>query len=258
MNVKFEKNYVPSIFSQPHHNSIVFRNYFSQGVGGTVKLVVLQDQNEAEAAARSDTGTPATPTTAFGIDRWLIEPPQAAFQLAANAETKFPFDIKLKTAWYGKQPVRVDFTIEADEKLQFSVYDTIEVGTEDVKLRVKSHVDKDGMLIVEQQMTNLTDKLADFKCYLRSKGFRPKRMQVYRLGREMDRKIYRFPDGNEMLGKEMLLEIEEVNGQRVLRYRFIAGEVAKGEDAAEDSDEAKGIHKLKSEERPHPLAKRGS
>ena len=39
-------------------------------------------------------------------------------------------------------------------------------------------------------------------------------MQVYRLGRELDRKVYRIPDGRELVGKEMLLEIEELNGPR--------------------------------------------
>lgn len=258
MNVKFEKIHVPSIFSQPHHNSISFKNYFPQGVGGTVKLVVLQDQDAQQNAVRVDATAPVVPPTAFAFDRWLIEPPQATFQLAANAETKFPFEVKLKTALYGKQPVRVDFTIEADERLKFSVYDTMEVGTEDLKLRVKSHLDKDGTLIVEQQMTNLTPKLADFKCHLRSRGYRPKRMQVYRLGREMDRKIYRYPDAQDMVGKEMLLEIEEVNGQRVLRYRFIAGEDAIDDETLEDSSESTKPLPVKPADRSHPLANIGS
>jgi hypothetical protein len=47
-------------------------------------------------------------------------------------------------------------------------------------------------------------------------------MQVYRLGKELDRKVYRFANGRELLGKEMLLELEELNGPRELRYRFIA------------------------------------
>ena len=63
------------------------------------------------------------------------------FQLAANAEMKFPFDIQLKSVWYGKKPVRIDFTIEADEKLEFSIYRDLEIGTEDLSLDVKSHLD---------------------------------------------------------------------------------------------------------------------
>jgi hypothetical protein len=46
-------------------------------------------------------------------------------------------------------------------------------------------------------------------------------MQVYRLGKELDRKVYRFGNGRELVGKEMLLELEELNGPRELRYRFV-------------------------------------
>ena len=109
---------------------------------------------------------------------------KTSFQLAAGAETKFPFDIKLKNAFYGKQPIRIDFTVEAEERLQFSAYGQLEVGTKDLTLDVRSHLDKDGTLIVEQFMTNHEPHVADFKCHLRSKGYRPQRMQVYRLGRE--------------------------------------------------------------------------
>jgi hypothetical protein len=87
---------------------------------------------------------------------------------------------------------------------------------------VFSHLDKDGTLIVEQLMTNSTDQLADFKCFLRAKGHRRQRMQIYRLGKDAARKVYRFPNGADLIGKEMLLEIEELNGPRELRYRFVA------------------------------------
>ena len=256
MNVKFETTQVPSIFSRPHHNSLSFKNFFPQGVGGTVKIVVLQDQEASDNATHQD----AT-AASFALDRWTIEPPQAEFQLAAGAETKFPFDIKLKNALYGKQPVRVDFTIEADERLEFSVYGEMEVGTEDITLDVRSHLDKDGTLIVEQRMTNRTDRLADFKCHLRSKGYRPQRMQVYRLGRELDRKVYRFPDGRSLLGKEMLLEIEEVNGQRVLKYRFVAGDNPKDKDDTRGGNLPKSRampQQAKPTDSPRPLAKLGS
>ena len=54
MNVQFETNQVPSIFSKPHHNSLKFKNYFAQGIGGSVKIVVLQEQNSRGAAARTE------------------------------------------------------------------------------------------------------------------------------------------------------------------------------------------------------------
>jgi hypothetical protein len=156
----------------------------------------------------------------------MIEPPQAAFQLAADEESSFPFEIELRNALFGRQPVRIDFNVEADQEYAFSVYSDMEVGTDDLTLDVISHLDKDGTLIVEQMMTNSADQLADFKCYLRAKGHRRQRMQIYRLGKDIARKVYRFPSGADLIGKELLLEIEELNGPRELRYRFVATEKA--------------------------------
>jgi hypothetical protein len=244
MDVKFDRTQIPSIFSKPHRNALTFKNYFSQGVGGTVKVVVMQ------AEAQSDTAT------SFSLDRWTIEPPLTAFQLAAGAEMKFPFDVKLKNALYGKQPIRIDFTVEADERLEFSVYRDMEVGTDDLELDVQSHLDKDGNLVVEQRMRNRTDKLTDFKCHLRSKGRQPQRMQVYRLGKEVDRKVYRLRDGRDLIGKEMLLEIEETNGQRMLNYRFVASDQRPTvtDASADTAEKPNAVPTMDSNKVPRPLA----
>jgi hypothetical protein len=218
MSAGFEKRHVPSIFSTPHHNSLRFKNFFAQGVGGSVKIVVLQDRGASDNANVQE----GMPAAGFAPERWTIEPPQTVFQLAANTDMKFPFDIKLKNALYGKQPIRIDFTVEADEKIEFSVYSDMEVGTEDLKLDVISHLEKDDTLVVEQLMTNSGPHVADFKCSLRAKGHRPQRMQVYRLGKNLDRKVYRIPDGSGLVGEEMLLELEELNGPRILKHRFVA------------------------------------
>jgi hypothetical protein len=151
---------------------------------------------------------------------------------------KFPFDIQLKSVWYGKKPVRIDFTIEADEKLEFSVYRALEIGTEDLSLDVKSHLDKEGTLIVEQTMTNSAAHPADFKCSLWVQGRRPQRMQVYRLGKNADRKVYRISNGAELVGKELWLELEELNGQRTLKYRFTAAAQAPRVQAGNGSSSA--------------------
>jgi len=255
MAVKFERTSIPSIYSKPHRNSLTFKNFFPQGVGGKVRIVVLQDQDGLGVNGRDSVGA-----TGFAFDRWTIEPPQATFQLAADAEKNFPFDIKLKNALYGTQRIRIDFTVEADERLEFSAYGAMEVGTEDVKLDVRSHLDKDGTLIVEQFMTNRSGQLSDFKCHLRSKGHQPQRMQVYRLGRDVDRKVYRIADAADLVGKELLLEIEELNGQRLLNYRFIASERNKVTEKpdSENAAPAEDTEKADSTVAPRPLAKLGS
>jgi hypothetical protein len=254
MSVKFDTTQIPSVFSRAFRDSLSFRNFFPQGVGGTVKIVVLEDHDGKDGTAAAGDQSAA----GLALDQWIIEPPQAAFQLASAAETKFPFDIKLKNALYGKQPIRIDFTVEAEERIQFSAYGQLEVGTKDLTLNVRSHVEKDGTMIVEQFMTNSGLHLADFKCYLRSKGYRPQRMQVYRLGHETDRRVYRFPDGDTLVGKEMLLEIEEVNGPRVLKYRFVASDHIDTRDKSqgESSKDKDGDRKGESTT-PPPLAQLG-
>lgn len=217
MAVKFEKQQVPSIFAKPHANALHFRNFFPQGVGGSFKIVVLQSRRGEASEAKE---SPPREVAGFVLDRWTIEPPHSNFQLAADSAITFPIEIELRNALFGKQPVRIDFKLEADHAYQFSVYGELEVGTQDLTLDVNTFLDKDGALIVEQLMTNNSDQLADFRCFLRTKGHRRQRMQVYRLGKELDRKVYRFGDGENLLGQEMLLELEELNGPRELRYRF--------------------------------------
>ena len=197
MGAEFERRQIPSIFAKPHPNALRFKNYFPQGVGGTVKIVTLQDRAVAEGGGQEVNVVPG-----YTSDRWTIDPPQTTFQLAANAEMRFPFDIQLKSVWYGRKPVRIDFTIEADEKLEFSIYRDLEIGTEDLALEVKSYLDKEGTLIVEQMMTNSALHTADFKCSLRAQGHRPQRMQVYRLGKNTDRKVYLVEDGSDLAGRE--------------------------------------------------------
>jgi hypothetical protein len=218
MAVEFDKRQVPSIFKTPHGNALRFKNYFPQGVGGSWRIIVPQERAMAEASG----GDGSTEAPALAPDRWALEPAHGGFQLSPGQEMKFPFDIRLKNALFGKQPVRIDFKVEADELFEFSVYRELEVGTEDLTLEVNSHLDNDGLLIIEQLMTNTADRLADFKCYLLAKGHRPQRMQVYRLSANVDRKVYRIPEGEKLVGQEMMLEIEELNGPRVLKYRFVA------------------------------------
>jgi hypothetical protein len=241
MAVDFEKRQVPSIFTTPHHNSLRFQNFFPQGVGGSLKIVVEQDRGSGERLGREATSVEGT---GFTLDRWTIEPPQGNFQLAAGQTMQFPFDVRLKNALFGEQAVRVDFKIEADEQFEFSVYREMEVGTEDLTLELNTHLEKDETLIIEQLMTNSADRLADLKCFLYAKGRRPERMQVYRLGSSVDRKVYRFPDGKDLIGNEMLLEIEELNGPRVIRYRFVP-------TAESKEDEKSGSKTDKSDDTEH-------
>ena len=83
---------------------------------------------------------------------------------------------------FGEQPMRVDFVVDADEQYHFSIYRTMFVGSGNITIDFKTHLDKDGILVVEQTMTNSAQQPVDFKCFLYAKGYRRQRAQVYRLG----------------------------------------------------------------------------
>lgn len=226
MAVAFEKTRVPSIFTGSHANALHVKNTFLQGVGGTFKIVIPQFEQSADEPSAAMEAQPESSTTTRK-SAWDVEVGQHNFTLASGEATQIPFQIRLKDAHYGVQPVRVDFKIDAEESYEFSAYMQLEVGTDDLDLRVQTHLDKEGTLIVEQFMTNKTDRMADFRCYLFPKGrdsnrvkYKIQRMQVYRLGSNADRKVYRIPNGQPLVGNEMMLQIEELNGPRLFIHSF--------------------------------------
>jgi hypothetical protein len=237
MALAFEKHQVPSIYNKSHRNSLAVQNFFPQGVGGALKIVVQPEQRAAGSSAKEN-----KTMESIGLvpDSLSVEPAQRAFAMEAGEATRFPFEIRLRNAYYGPQPIQLDFTVQAEEEYNFSAYMQIEVGTEDLTLDVKTHVDKDDTLVVEQFMTNKTDRLADFRCILfpqsTAKHHRRQRSKVYRLGPKTVRNVYRIPKGGELVGRELLLEIEEINGPRYLKYRFHATAEKPAQDDADTDD----------------------
>jgi hypothetical protein len=196
MTAKFATNHVPSVFGETHGNEIKIENTFPQGVGGTVELVAPEG--------------------------WQISPSRIDFKLAAGESIARPFEIALPfDASSGHAPIRADFVVEADRQYRFSVFKQLTVGDDVVQLETTTRLEGDGSLIVEQRMTNHGDSLIDFKCLLYAPGRRRQRTQVFRLGNSPDVKIYRYPDGAQLLGAELWLRAQEVDGSRVLNHRFI-------------------------------------
>jgi len=201
MSTRFVNLHVPSVFGKAHANQIEFRNCFPQGVGGTVTLVAPKG--------------------------WTVSPPRIDFKLAAGETIAKPFEVLLPfDASSGDAPIRAEFTVDADRQYRFSVDRELTVGDGQVELETTTRLEEDGTLVIEQRMVNHSPKLVDFKCLLFAPGSgrRRQRLQVFRLGPSPDVKTYRYPDGEQLLGTEMLLRAEEVDGSRVLNHRFIAEE----------------------------------
>jgi len=216
MALAFKHDHVESIFAKPHPNSVRFKNFFPQGIGGTISIVAVQNKKQRPSATETN-----NEVSTRDSERWSFDPPERNINLSAGESATFPFDVRLKNAIFGEQPVRVDFVVDADEKYHFSVYRKMWVGSGTISIDFQTHLEKDGTLVVEQIMTNSAPQLVDFKCFLYAKGYRRQRAQVYRLGSTPDRKMYRYRHGASLVGKELTLEAEEIGGERVLKCRFV-------------------------------------
>jgi hypothetical protein len=198
MSAKLAHSDIPSVFELAHANSIEIENTFQQGIGGTVKII--------------------------GPEGWQVVPDKIDFKLAVGEKVRRPFQIFLPfDATSGPTPIRIDFDVAAEKPYKFSVYREVNVGDKDIELEVNTRLQDDGSLVVEQRMINRGSKPVDFKCFLNasSVGRKQQRMQVFQLTNSWDSKTYTYVDGEELLGEELYLKVEEQGGQRrVLNYSF--------------------------------------
>ena len=197
MSVKLAETRWPSAFNVARTNALIVKNSFGQGISGQIKIV--------------------TP------DGWRIAPAEASFKLATGETLNQPFDVILRIeAVTGRQDLRFDFDIMADRRYQFSVRRQIDVGSDDVTISAGTHLNDQGELEIEQRLTNETDKSVSFKCFLYSPDRLPIVTQVVEQGRGTDTKSYRIPNGGELVGKTLLLRADEIDGERIINYRFVA------------------------------------
>ena len=193
----FEKKQLSSIFGRPQPAAYHIKNTFDRGVGGQVTLV--------------------TPPV------WEASPTSIRFNVAAGEGITQDFQVTLRPdASSGSQAVRVDFEIIADCNYKFSAYRKIDVGLGDVVIDVDTYLNEHGDLVIEQHLTNKTDRFVGFNCMLFSPGRRRIRQQVLNLSRGRDTKVYVLPNGEQLLGKRLWIRAQEVGGERILNLRFVA------------------------------------
>jgi hypothetical protein len=122
----------------------------------------------------------------------------------------------------GQQDARIDFDFTADRRYQFSVHREIDIGQDDVVIQVNTRLNEHGELEIEQRLTNETDKVVSFKCYVYIPDRQPLVSQVVELGRGTDTKVLRVPNGSQLIGKSLLLRADEIGGERIVNHRFTA------------------------------------
>lgn len=197
MGFELARDRLPSVFGRQHANSFRLRNDFPRGVAGRVNLV--------------------TP------DVWQVNPKEQTFRLASGEQREYPLNISFPyNASSGRHEIRVDFEVHADRLYRFSAFRRMDVGMGDVYITIATQLNDQGELEVYQRFVNDTDKRVSFRCQLFAPGRRRLKAQIIGQGRGRDVQVYRFEDGKSLLGQTLWLRAEEMDGSRVLNYRFVA------------------------------------
>ena len=89
-------------------------------------------------------------------------------------------------------------------------------------IELSRYLDDDGALIVQQRVINRVETPVTLKCHLFPQGRLPLRKQIVRLSNGSDVQVYRIEDGRDLIGTELSLRAQEIDGPRLLHYTFVA------------------------------------
>jgi hypothetical protein len=199
MDLSFAQQRMPSITGRPLANGYRVKNPFPCDAMGTASIVAPRG--------------------------WIVEPKQISFRLAPGEELQQPILIIFPdNALSGRHMVHVNFEIKADRLYKFSVFRRIEVGLGDVYIEVRTRLNSENKLEVEQRFVNATDQLLNFRCELFAPDRRRLMDQVLDQGSGQNMHIYSLEDGKELLGKTLWLRASEIDGPRILNYRLTVKE----------------------------------
>lgn len=197
LNFSFEPKRLHSVFGDPQSLACQFKNTFTQGIGGTLKMHMPNVWDVGDAHLR--------------------------FKLGTDEDMQHDFNVRLNAnASSGPQPVSVDFKILADKPYQFKAYREIKVGMGTLTAELNTWLDDQGKLIVEQHLINQANRRLDFDCYLFVPGRRRLRMQVFDIGPGRVTHTYALKNGKELLGQPLWLRVEELEGERLYNYHVVA------------------------------------
>jgi len=193
-------------------SALSFENSQLSSIAGREQTLILRMKNSFPQGISGE-------LTLYAPKSWGFDPRPTRFKIAAGEELKLPLTVTLMgDANSGPQPVRLDFDVAGHH---FSVHRTLQLGLDDVQVDMTSGV-KNGALIVEEHLTNLSDRPLSFQCVLFAPDRRRQTRQVINLGRERTTLKFVLADGEELIGKKLWLRAEEIGGPRVLNYTIVA------------------------------------
>lgn len=194
-------------------SALTFENPRLSSVAGREQLVVLVLKNTFPQGVNGE-------MTLHAPKSWGIDPRPTRFKIAEGEALRLPIPVTLMAdANSGPQPVRLDFDVAG---YRFSVHRTLQLGLDDVQVEITTRLQKNGSLLVEQHLTNLSDRPLSLQCLLFAPERRRETRRAIHLSRDGVTLKFELPRGEELIGQPLWLRVEEIGGSRVLNYTLTA------------------------------------
>ena len=148
--------------------------------------------------------------------RWHARPSELRFELGAEESAEMPigFEIPQGTP-QGDFLVPLDFDINADQRYQFRLRLPYRLGEDEVKATATARVLPNGRLEVEMTVTNLMSTPIQLRGAVRAfqRGVHETVIPLLDPNETVTQQVY-LPRGAEVIGREIRLELTEVDGRR--------------------------------------------
>jgi hypothetical protein len=153
-------------------------------------------------------------------ESWTVETPRRSWEALARRTAQHDFNVILRnTAKIGRYEFPIQFQIETVPPKLITVYRNVSVGPQGLQLNVTTRLLRNDELRVQIEITNQSSQSQSYDCMLFPPPGRQyqRRFVTIQPGETVRRDIH-WRDGDELVGKRMLLRAVEQDGRRVLNY----------------------------------------
>lgn len=153
------------------------------------------------------------------INNWDVARATADWEVPAGQTARQTLDITLLTnATTGTERLALDFTLHDVSPRQFTVHRDLDVGPTGLDVEVTARLADDGDLVVRLEMGNSTQQAQHYDCSLFAAGRQFQRQSVLVEPGARITELFRWDDGQSLVGSTLVLRASQRNGQRVLNY----------------------------------------
>ena len=160
--------------------------------------------------------------TAEVIAPLLLQEESSSAKFDAPAKSTCTFEIPMKLRYDASQsqePLDMVISLNGKTPRQFIVQRQVNIGLKDFQLETQTQIDERGFLIINVELLNQSEQIANFECTLVLPNRPREKFQMIQVQERLNRtKI--IANGAELRGQTLLLRCEEISSGRVLNHRI--------------------------------------